>query len=562
MYNRRYSLRFIALFSSFFIFFLFFSIRLILIQIFNSEYLSKLADQQHSRVIQLHPDRGKILDRKMRPLAVNVPSYSLYASPRTMNEADKQRALTKLPKIITINEATLRNRLDQDKKFIWLARKLSFEQMTAVQKESFQGLYFIKESKRDYPSQFLASHLVGFAGIDNSGLEGLELYYNDILKGRPGSTQVIRDARQRDLLIERQVFLPQHGFDLILTIDQNIQYIAEQAIEKAFVKHQAKGASLVILDPKTGEVLALVNRPTYNLSEFQKSSQDQRRNRAITDMYEPGSIFKIVTAAAALEEQLVFESDKFFCEHGRYRIANHVLTDHRPHGDLTFREVMEQSSNIGIVKVAQLLGPALVYQYASRFRFGQRTGIDLPGEVSGVLRSVSRWSKTSIGAVPIGHEVGVTVLQMASAMAAIANRGIYMKPYVVKKIKDQTGETINAFDPEPLIQVISEGTARRLSDILVGAVENGTGRMARIPGVNVAGKTGTARKVIDGAYSRRHFYASFIGFAPAEDPLIVIAVMLDDPRPQYFGGTVCAPVFKEVAEHVLKYLQGDSGINP
>jgi len=537
---------------------LFFAVKLVLIQVFNSEYLSSRADEQHSHVITLEPKRGTIYDRRMRPFAVNVPAYSLYASPRTMTASQKETVLRELPKIVSVSMEFLKNKLSRDKSFIWLLRKLSPEEMTKVKSQNLKGLNFLKESKRNYPNQSMAAQIIGFAGTENEGLEGIELKYNDFLHGHSGSARMLRDARQKDLLIEESFLLPQHGFDLILTIDQTIQYIAERAMDKAFNKNNAKGATLVLINPKTGEILAMVNRPTYDLSQISSSQSDSRRNRAVSDMYEPGSVFKIVTASAALEEEIVFEDDKFFCENGEYRVANHILHDHTSHGTLTFREVIEQSSNIGVVKIAQLLGGDLVNKYAQRYRFGRKTDIDLPGEVSGVLKPVSRWSKTSIGAVPIGHEVGVSTLQLACAVAAIANKGIYMKPFIVKYITDQKGEIIEEFHPKPVAQVISEKTARRLTDILVGVVENGTGKRARIKNIKVAGKTGTAQKIVNNVYSHNKFYATFIGFAPADDPVIAMAIMFDEPHPNHYGGTVSAPVFQEVAENVLKYLNAET----
>ncbi|MDP8265996.1 MAG: penicillin-binding transpeptidase domain-containing protein [Candidatus Aceula meridiana] len=560
MHKRRYSLRFISLFFAFVFLLLFFAVKLVLIQVFKFEYLSSRADKQHSHTIKIEPKRGTIYDRRMRPLAVNVPAYSLYASPRTMTAFQKEKVLKELPRIADISVEFLTERLNRDKSFIWLLRKLSPEEMVRIENKKLKGLNFIKESKRNYPSQSLAAHVIGFAGTDNHGLEGLELKYNESLHGHFGLARILRDARQKELLIEKSFLLPQDGFDLVLTIDQTIQYIVERAMDKAFDKHNAIGASLVLINPKTGEILAMVNRPTYDLSQISLSSTDSRRNRAVSDMYEPGSVFKIVTASAAMEEGIVFEDDKFFCENGEYRVSNHILHDHHPHGTLTFREIIEQSSNIGTVKIAQLLGGEIVNKYATRYRFGRRTGIDLPGEVSGVLKPVSQWSKTSIGAVPIGHEVGVTALQLACAVAAIANKGIYMKPYVVKYVKDRKGEIINEFYPKPVAQVISEETAKRLTDILVGVVESGTGRRARIKNVKVAGKTGTAQKIVNRVYSHSKFYATFIGFAPADDPLIAMAIMFDEPHPSHYGGTVSAPVFREVAESVLKYLEAEAVI--
>ncbi|MDP8264929.1 MAG: penicillin-binding transpeptidase domain-containing protein [Candidatus Aceula lacicola] len=557
MYFKRHSLRFVFLFLLFFCLLIFFVAKLIFIQVFKSDYLSGLADRQHSHILRLEPKRGTIYDRKLRPLALNVTAYSLYASPRTMSEEQRDKAIKALQKMLGLEESFLKDRMNRDKNFIWIARKLSPEQADKVKALKIKGLDFMKESRRYYPGQSLAAHIIGFAGIDNYGLEGLELEYNEFLRGQFGMAQILRDAKQRELLIQKSFLLPRDGFDLVLTIDETIQYFAEQALDKAFKKHHAKGASIIVMNPKTGEILALANRPTYNLSDIGSSALDSRRNRSVSDMYEPGSVFKIVTASAALEEDAFGEDDEIFCENGEYRVANHILHDHHAQGTLTFKGVIEQSSNIGTVKVAQKIGGKIVNHYARLFQFGKATGINLPGEVPGVLKPVSRWSGTSIGAVPIGHEVGVTPLQLVCAVSAIANGGIYMKPFIVQYIRDQKGEVINGFFPQPITEVISQETAERVKNILVGVVDNGTGRRAQIKGVKVAGKTGTAQKIVNGVYSHSKYYATFIGFAPADDPKIAMVVFFDEPHPNHYGGTVSAPVFREVVENVLKYLRAN-----
>jgi cell division protein FtsI (penicillin-binding protein 3) len=349
---------------------------------------------------------------------------------------------------------------------------------------------------------------------------------------------------------------------VVLTLDEVIQFIAERELDKAYKSYHAKSAIIIVMDPHTGAILALANRPTFDLNGHKKAERDQIRNRSICDLFEPGSVFKIVTASAALQEQKVAEADRFFCENGTYRVANHILHDHQPHGWLTFREVIEQSSNIGTTKVAQILGPDIIYQYVRNFGFGSKTGIDLPGEIAGMIKQPRFWSKTSIGAVPIGQEVGVTALQLASAISVIANGGQLMKPYIVKEIRDKYGETIRQVQPVIVRNAISVDTAARVKKILTTAVENGTGKLAKIQGFTAAGKTGTAQKLeANGAYSHNKFVASFIGFAPAEDPVIAIAVVVDEPHPYYFGGVVAAPVFKNVATDVLRYLKMKQSVN-
>ena len=554
MQIRRHDLRFVSVFLFLIACFGVFVVKLILIQVFNSEHLAQLARKQHNQAIELEPVRGTIFDRNLRPLALNIAVHSLYANPRIMSPEDKQRALEILPGLIGVEPEMLRERLGRDKFFVWIQRKLPVDLTEAVRAKKLRGLSFIDESKRFYPNGSLAAHGIGFADIDNKGLEGVELVYDRYLKGKAGQGIFLRDAKQRNLLLSKNFISPQDGMHVVLTIDETIQYIAERALDEAFVKNKAKSATIIVADPRSGEILALANRPTYDLEHVAQSSVESRTNRAVSYVYEPGSVFKVVTASAALEEKMFVETDEIFCENGKYRVANHTLRDHHPHGTLTFREVFEKSSNIGVCKIAQQLGPEIVYNYGRRFRFGMPTQIELKGEVDGWLKDPSQWSKTTISAIPMGHEVTVTPLQLLGALSAIANDGYYMRLHIVKHIRDKYNQVIKSTRPEILDRVISEQTAHRVRDIMVGVVENGTAKRAQIEGVKVAGKTGTAQKVIDGQYSHSQFYASFMAFAPADDPKLACVVVFDEPRPSYFGGTVAAPVAKEVLENSLKYL--------
>ncbi len=544
-------------FLVFVVFLIFCAARLFFIQLFQSKFLSGIANKQHNLFVELEPRRGAIYDCNLKPLAVNISTDSLYASPSGMTARDKETAIKKLMPILNVNYSYLKERLGRKKAFVWLARKITPEQGEAVKKLNLKGIGFIKESKRCYPNRYLASHIIGFAGLDNTGLEGLELYSDKYLKGEPGWAVMLRDARQRKLDIYDRMVSPRDGQDLVLTVDEVIQYIAERELEKAFKQYHAKGASIIVMDPYTGKILAMANRPTFDLEGFSAADKDSKRNRALCDLFEPGSVFKIVTLSAAIEEKKVSEEDRFFCENGAYRVANHILHDHQKHGWLTFREIIEESSNIGTTKVAQILGPDIVYKYVKLFGFGAKLGVDMPGEISGISKEPRLWSKTSIGAVPIGQEVGVTALQLACAISAIANGGQLMQPYIINEIRDKQGQTIKKFSPTVIRKVISPDTAARVRKVLTGVVEHGTGRMAKLEGFfSAAGKTGTAQKLEpDGSYSHDNFVASFIGFAPAEEPLLAIAVIVDDPRPVYFGGVVSAPVFKSVASDVLRYLK-------
>jgi cell division protein FtsI/penicillin-binding protein 2 len=347
---------------------------------------------------------------------------------------------------------------------------------------------------------------------------------------------------------------PKNGLNLVLTIDEVIQSIAERELFKAYKKHNAKAASIVVMDPRTGAILALANLPNFDLNNINKRPAESIRNRAINDFFEPGSIFKVVTASGLLEEKAVAVNDTFFCENGEWKHGNKTLHDVHPYGNLTFREIIEKSSNIGTVKAASRLGPDNMFKYIQGFGFRERTGIDLPGEVVGINRTPDKWSGLSMYAIPMGQEVTVTSMQLACAIAVIANNGFYIKPRIVKEIVDENGRAVKDFPPSIIRKVISPETAVYMRNILNGVVENGTGKKARIEDCKVGGKTGTAQKIEGGTYSHSKFIASFIGFAPLDTPVIAVAVSIDEPHPVYYGGDVSAPVFRAVVDESLKYI--------
>lgn len=563
MYIGNYSRRTEAVFLCFLLFLILCIARLFYVQFFRSNYLTGIAKKQHNLFVELEPRRGTVYDTNLKPQAFNISADSLYAVPNEIPDREKEKIIKLLMPALGLERAYLKERLSRKKSFIWLARKLTFAQSQKIKELNLKGLYLIKESKRCYPNNYLASHIIGFAGMDNQGLEGLELFFDKYLKGSPGWALFLRDARQKKLDLWEKMVLPRDGYDIVLTIDEVIQYIAERELDEAFRKYNAKGASIVVMDPFTGAILAMANRPTFDLNEYANAGKDRMRNRSVSDLFEPGSVFKIVTASAALEEGRVSEEDKFFCENGAYRVASHTLHDHHAHGWLTFRGVIEQSSNIGTVKVAQMLGPEVVYRYAKAFGFGAKSGVGLPGEIRGMLKDPRGWSKTSISAVPIGQEVGVTALQLTAAISGIANGGQLMRPHILKEIRDKRGQTIKSFSPEVVGRIISENTAGRIRKILTGVIDSGTGKMAKLQGFTAAGKTGTAQKIDpDGRYSHSKFIASFIGFAPADEPRLAIVVTVDEPHPYYFGGVVSAPVFKNVAGDVLRYLNAKAAPAP
>ncbi len=555
MYKKTYKARLIFISATFITFLSFLFIRLIYVQLIQHSKMARAAWGQHNVTIELAPKRGPILDRNFKPLTSSLKVDSVYAVAKDVK--DKRTVAKRLSEILDKDEQALYERLNRDKQFVWLARKVSPEVARRVQALGINGISLIDETKRFYPGGSLACHVIGFAGMDNVGLEGVELLFNRYLKGSPGEKSIARDAKGRQLpLLVRRHIPPVDGCNLILTIDEVIQYIAEEALEKVYKKYNAKGATAIVMNPANGDILAMANRPNYDLNNFGSSDAIARKNMAVCSYFEPGSVFKIVTASACLEVKSSSLEDVFYCENGSWYVRGHTLHDHRGHEELTFREVIEKSSNIGTVKAAMIAGEENLYKYIKLFGFGENTGIDLPGEITGIIRPLNKWSKYSITAIPMGHEIAATPIQLACAASVIANRGLLVKPRIVDKITDSQGQTIRAFTPTLKGRVISEEAASKVCEMMEGVILRGTGRRARIPGYRVAGKTGTASKIEpNGRYSKNRYIASFVGFAPVDDPVIVVGVMVDEPHPQYFGGTVAAPVFKEITDATLRYLQ-------
>lgn len=537
--------------------FLIITYQLIQLTVIRRPALLELADKQHRLKIQIPAVRGQIVDRQGRELATNLRTPSIYAVPRILEKEEIPVVAKKVSNALGLKLDFVTERLSRDKSFVWLERKVSYEEAAKVEKPAISGIGVMKEYRRFYPQGDLLAQILGFTDIDNLGLEGVELHMNKELKGREGVRYTKRDALGREIKAFELKQIPAvDGHKVKLTVDQYLQYLLETALDKAFKQYKAKGATAVIMDPKTGEILAIANRPTYDPNHYEKSNPETRRNRAITDMYEPGSIFKIVAASAALNENKVTPETTFFCENGAWDYGPKVLHDVHSYGTLTFEEVIIKSSNIGTVKIALRLDPNVFQSYIERFGFGKSTGIDLTGEAPGFTRPVKNWSKTSPYNIPIGQEIMVTAMQMTTAMAVIANGGNLVKPYILDKVEDTAGVTIKENKPVVRSQVIRPEVAETMRKILVRVVEEGTGKSAKIDGISVGGKTGTAQKVLENGrgYSHSAFMSSFIGFAPAEDPKYVMAVTVDEPRPVYYGGVVAAPVFKEVMSTALLSL--------
>lgn len=525
--------------------------QLVQLTIIRQPSLMEAAERQHQLTIRIPPLRGPIVDRQGRELATNLKLPSVYAIPRILGDEDRELLAKDLKHILGLSAEYLQERLSRDKSFVWIKRKITEQEAAQIEALHHPALGLIEEYRRFYPQGDLLSQVLGFTNVDNDGLEGIELSLNKELRGREGVRYTKRDALGREIRAFEMKNIPAlNGNKVVLTIDQYIQYLTERSLEAAYRQWNAKGAVAIVLNPKTGEILAISNRPGYDPNQYEKSTSDSRRNRGVTDMYEPGSVFKIVAASGALNEKLVTPEDTFFCENGQYRYGTRVLRDVHAYGTLTFAEVIVKSSNIGTVKIAARMKPDVLQGYMQGYGFGKLTGVDLPGEVPGYTRPPAQWSNTSPYNIPIGHEVLVTALQMVRAYAVIANGGYLVKPYIVARIEDQFGVVLKEKKPEVLHQVITEDVARTMREILHRVVEEGTGKKAHIEGIPTGGKTGTAQKVLPGGrgYSHSDFISSFIGFAPVDDPQLVMAVVLDDPHPSYYGGTVAAPVFQEVIE--------------
>ena len=529
--------------------------RLAWLQVVKRAELAQLAERQYSRTVVLHAQRGAIVDRHGTPLATSTPTESLFVQPRAV--ADPARLAARLAPIIGVSQAEAHQALTSARPFVWLRRKLPPAVAAEVRALREPGLGFLPEPLRLYPNRELAAHVVGFEGVEG-GLEGVERAFDAELAGTPGKAVVGRDALGREVTSQRVLRAPKPGHGVVLTLDRTIQYVAEREIDAAYRRTGARAAMAVVLEPRTGDVLALAIRPTFNPNTFlEASTKDAWRNRAITDPFEPGSTFKVILAAAALEEGVVRPDDQIYAENGAITLAKTTIRDWKKYGWLTFSEVLQYSSNVGSIKVGLQLGRERYYRYMSAFGFGASTGLGLPGESRGQLRDPTRWSLLSLPTLSLGQEVSVTALQMVAAFGAIANGGTLMQPRLVRATFDADGREARRFQPLAVRQVVSPATARTLTRILVKAVEAGTGHNAAIPGYEVAGKTGTAQKLdpTTGRYSRAPGVLSFAGWAPADEPRFVMLVMLDEPKNEQWGSEAAAPVFGAIGREILRYFE-------
>lgn len=530
--------------------------RLFFLQVLQAEDGARQADRQHHKTIVIRPDRGTIYDFQGHPLAMNVEMSSLIARPALV--ANPKQAARTLAPILHKDPGRLGKELAGKEHFVWVQRHIPESVAKKIESLNLPGLELIKEPHRFYPKGTLVSHVVGYAGIDSQGLGGVEHQYEPLLRGHKNLVQYQRDA------LGRKIAQPQEqssdrvpaGYSLQLTIDEVVQFIAEEELAAIIKKSEAKAGSIVMMDPMTGAILAWALYPTYDPNQYQKFTDAERLNWILTNPYEPGSTVKIVAAAGALQEKVMTPGTLIYGNEGQMPVAGTIVHDPAKSSWMTFAEALAQSSNVGAIKMADALGPARFYRYLKAFGFGEKTGIDLPGESSGSLSDPSQWSGRSLSSIAMGQEISATPIQLVRAMSAIANGGRLMKPYVIASVLDQYGTPVQVMTPQDMQEAILPDTAAMMAKILELAVEKGTGKRAKLEEYRVAGKTGTAQKFDKeaGAYSSSKVIVSFLGFAPVEHPRLTMLVMVDEPHVGKWGGEIAAPVFKKVAERVLPYL--------
>lgn len=531
------------------------------LQVYCGSWLSQKAAEQYEKSFVSHGKRGTIFDAKHREMAVSIDISSIAAYPQNIKNA--AATANTLGKILNINSKDLNRKLKSNKSFIWIKRHVAPGETIAIKTIGLNGIDFIPEHKRFYPNSNLAAQLLGFSGIDGHGLEGIEFYYNSYLEGADEQFTILKDAFGRGFNADKKIAGNYRGKNLILTIDGTVQHITEQALEKAVIKHSAKSGLAIVMEPKTGAVLALAHYPHFNPNSFGSFNRNLWRNRCITDQFEPGSTMKIFTASAAIESGVCAPTTTFYCENGEYKIGNNIVHDSKPRGQLSLQQIIKYSSNIGTIKISEAIGPETLYKTLSSFGFGEKTGIDCPGETPGSLAPYNRWSKIDAGAISFGQGISVSALQLITATSAIANYGILMKPYVVQAITDKNGRLIESSGPHEVRRVISTKTAETMKKILLTVTEaGGTGINAALESYTVCGKTGTAQKIDEkGTYAKGKYVASFVGFVPAENPAVAILVVIDEPQNQHYGGIVAAPAFRKIAYETLNYINLPSGQN-
>jgi cell division protein FtsI/penicillin-binding protein 2 len=527
--------------------------RLVYLQVHKHADLAARAENQSARAIPISAKRGDILDRQGRVLAYSVDSDSIYAVPREVNDAVTSAAALcrALGDCSPKDREALESRLRQKRAFVYVRRQVTPAQAKRVADLGLDGVAFMKEDRRFYPKKELAAQLLGFVGVDNTGLAGLEAAYDSQISGTEGKLLYEKDARGHAFSrLERP---PTAGATVELTIDEYVQHTAERELREAVAANKAEGGTVIVMNPKTGEILAMASEPTFNPNMFANASPDERRNRAVQDIYEPGSTFKVVTASAALQEHVVSAGQMIDASGGRIKIGSRVITDTHDYGVLSFTDVIVNSSNVGAIRVGLRVGAERLGSYARRFGFGRTLSPDFPGETAGILWEPAKLDDSALASMSMGYQVGVTALQMITAVSAVANGGNLIQPRVVKAlIRD--GKRIEV-RPTVLDKAVDVETAQLLTGIMEQVVERGTAKFARIDGYTIAGKTGTAHKLINGHYSNTDYFASFAGFLPSRNPVVSVIVVIDSPHAMgHFGGPISGPVFQRIAQAALRHF--------
>lgn len=527
------------------------------LQVLQEEKWDERAERQHQKSIPLTPQRGTIYDSNGEELAVSVDVDSIYVEPGKLE--DRALAAKQLAKALGLSSKKVSSKLKGNKNFVWMKRQVTPSQSESVKTLKLKGVGMIKEPRRFYPNSNIAAHLLGFTGLDPNGLEGLELKYDKMILGRGGYLVMERDAMGRGMATGLpQVQGATRGHDLYLTLDKNLQYIAERELADGLRKTDAKAGTVVMLEPSTGKVLAMANYPEYNPNAFSRYKPSQWRNRAVCDSFEPGSTFKVFLMAAALNDAVVSTKQKIDCENGVFRVGGKDIHDHKGYQKLTPAEIIKYSSNIGSAKIGKMLERKAFHRYIEDFGFGQQTGIDLPGEAVGMVHPADKWFEVDLAAISFGQGISVTPIQLTAAIAAIANGGYLMEPYIVDRVVDSQGQVTQQNKPRIVRKVVAQDVAQTVSQMMEMTTEDGgTAINARVPGFRVAGKTGTAQKVdaVTGGYSADKRVASFVGFLPAEDPQLVMLVTLDEPKIGVYGGLTAAPIFSRIATQAMQSLK-------
>ena len=521
------------------------------LQICKGPSLSRRAASQYAREVVAMGKRGMIYDRRHQPMAVSLEAVSIAAHP---GQVKHPRKVTRaLARILDCKRGDLQRRLSSRQGFVWLKRQVPSRRAKAIAELNLEGIVFVPDRTRVYPNKTLAGQVIGFTGVDGHGLEGLEFIFDDQLSGDRRTIKILKDGKGRQF--ESEGIGSRSGNDLILTIDRQIQFITERALAEAARKFSARSAMAVVMEPSTGEILALAHWPFFNPNDFRRYTPQVWRNRAITDPFEPGSTMKVFSAATALETGASAVNTIYYCENGALRVGGETIHDTKGHAWLSLQQIVKYSSNIGTYKVAQKIGPRRLYAYLRAFGFGQKTMVECPGESTGALPYYKRWKPFDTGSIAFGQGIAVTALQLASAASALANDGLLMQPHVVKAIVDPKGRPVKTFAPRPVRRVVSARTARTVRRIMKTVItEGGTGTLAALDGYTVCGKTGTAQKLDRSGYANGRYIASFLGFAPAENPKLAVLVVVDEPGKDHYGGTVAAPAFRRIVSETLSYL--------